>query len=365
MNSLLITPSSTINKKLSIYILVISFFLSQFYLWSSGLPQLSHITAIMAFVSFIVFNRYLSIPNIQFLNLFIIYVIINNLAWFFISHFDQSYIFSIAYWAFNYLTFLLILNLKDSPVFIKLILLSISLSYITQLAIWFLGLGNYKFFPRYNGFFNDPNQMAFWALCTCSIYLFLSKNKTKDLIIYSIAVFLILITLSRSALLGVPFLTIALIIKSEGSFQKKLFITIASMIIVSIALTIIYNQGLLDNTIERFIRGLNEKDSQEDARGFNVISDYPEHFILGAGQGRYKLYALGEIHSTWLGLLFYYGVVGSSFFFLFLYQNFRKLSISEKLLFLSPMLYGFTTYSARNTIFWFLVSIFMIIKKTD
>lgn len=367
MNSNFEEPLIKKNYKVSTFFLISCFILSQFYFWKSGLPQLSHISAILALFFYCISNRFLFLPKIHFLNLFITYVIINNLTWFFISNFNEEYLISALYWIFNYLVFILILNLKHYSRFSQLILFSIFISYIIEIVIWVMGYGRSNYSPRYNGLFNDPNQMAFWVLSTCSIYLYLSRNKIKDFIVYCAAIFLILLTLSRSALLGVPLLTLAIILKSEGSARKKVIVVTTSFILVCIVLMILSNYGFFDSILDRLISGFNNKDEQENARGFNVITDFPEHLLFGAGQGGYTLYTErgNEIHSTWIGLLFYYGIIGSSLFFFFIFQMFKRLSLQEKVLFLSPMIYGLTTYSARTLAFWFVLGIFYVLKSKD
>ena len=350
-----------------VLILSISFFMSQFYTWSSGTPQLSHILIALSFVIFFIRNKTLTISPVKILLVFIVYALINNLVWFFINDFDDEYLNSIAYWVFNFLFYLLLVNLRQEQVkiFLEWLLKIILFSYIIAVLLWFLGFGRYDFYPRYNSFFNDPNQMAFWVLSTCSIYLYISDKKYKSFIVYGLAVFLILLTLSRSALLGFPFLTLALIAKQKGGVGKKILLTISSFMILSTVLFILYSQGIFDGIISRLIEGIAEKDKQAEGRGFDILLDFPEHLIFGAGQGGYDIYSptSNEIHSTWFGILFYYGALGLFLFLFFLYKIYSKLSFAEKMLFLAPMIYGFTTYNARTTIFWFLVAIFFLKQR--
>lgn len=349
--------------------LSLAFFMSQFYTWDSGTPQISHILILLAFILFVLKINLLKVSSAKILSLFMIYVLINNLVWFFINDFDQGYLNSIAYWIFNFAFYLLLINLRKEREkhLLSCLLKIITFSYVLSVVLWLLDLGRYDFYPRYNGFFNDPNQMAFWVLSTCSIYLYVSDKKYKNFIIYGLAVFLILLTLSRSALLGFPFLTIALIAKQKGSVVKKILLTFASSIFLSAILFILYNQGVFDGIISRLIEGIAEKDKQAEGRGFDILLDFPEHLIFGAGQGGYEIYSPTghEIHSTWFGILFYYGTFGLILFLSFLYKIYRKLSFADKMLFLAPMIYGFTTYNARTTIFWFLIAVFFLKKDTS
>lgn len=361
--------STTRRPSFLVVLLLLSFFMSQFYIWKSGLPQFSHIFIILAFLTFIVKGRIIDISSTKLLSVFILYVILVNLIWFFINGFDSEYLKSTLYWLFNLLIFILLMNLKNTSVdtFFEYVLKIIFFSYLLEISIWLVGFGRYDYFPRYNGFFNDPNQMAFWVLSTCSIYLYISKKKIKNLIVFSLAIFLLLLTLSRSALLGVPFLAIALVAKQKGNVANRLLLTILSLIGLMIVGMFFYSRGVFNDIITRLIDGIDEKDSQIEGRGFDVLLSYPEHLFFGAGQGGYAIYhPIGnEIHSTWFGIIFYYGSFGLALFLGFLYQIFKKLSFADKILFLGPMFYGFTTYSARTTIFWFVVCIFLMSNKKE
>lgn len=347
--------------------LILAFFMSQFYLWASGLPQFSHIFIALGLLFFIYRSTKVNVSDVKVFFIFICYVILVNLTWFMISGFEASYLVSIAYWIFNFLLFLLLVNLKNehTAAFLRLILNFILLSYFLEILLWFLGFGKYSFQPRYNGFFNDPNQMAYWVLSTCAMYLYLSNKKTNNIIIYSLALFLIMLTLSRSAILGFIFLTFGLIFKQKGSILRKILLSLSSLVVATLIVLTLNSYGVFDEVIARILQGVSEKDEQAEGRGFDIVINFPEYLIFGAGQGNYSLYSPegNEIHSTWFGIFFYYGIFGLSLFLTFLYTIVRKLSFADKIIFLSPMLYGFTTYSARTTIFWFFVAVFIMARK--
>lgn len=350
-----------------VLLLSIGLFFSQFYTWSSGLPQVSHIVIVLSILFYISRYHSVNISDSKYLLVFVIYSSLINLIWFFINGFDISYLISSIYWIFNYIFFVTCINIDKNHInrFFNLTLRVITLSYLIEIIIWILGLGRYEFNPRYNGLFNDPNQMAFWILSTCAIYIYLSINKLKTIFVYSMALFLILSTLSRSGMLGFSFLTLALIIKQPGSLKKKIFLFLFFLALFFSLIAVLIHYGFFDSIIFRFESGLEERDSQSESRGFNAIANFPEMLITGSGQGNYSRFIStgNEIHSTWLGIVFYYGVVGASLFFIFLFKIYNRLSIADKIIFFSPMLYGFFTYSARTIIFWFVISVFSLAIK--
>lgn len=365
-NNIIFLSDSNIRDKVVIYLVLFSFFLSQFYFWSSGIPQFSHIFIMVAIL--LLFNKSSSI-NIEYSNiilLFVAYAICINFAWYLIV-LDSSYMMSTIYWVFNLLFFLLMMNLNQVQInfFHEKLLFLIPFSYVIEIIIWASNLGRYDFDPRYNGLFNDPNQMAFWVLSTCAIYLYISGSNSKKIIVYSLALFLILLTMSRSASIGFLMLTLGFIFSQKGDLNKRIFVFFGTLVFFGVLSYFLYNMGVFDNVVLRFIEGLNQRDSQVEGRGLFSFFDYPQYLIFGAGQGAYWLYnpTGNEIHSTWLGILFYYGIVGIFLFLIFLYQIFRKLSLSNKMILLGPMLYGFTTYSARTLIFWFLLAAFLLFSN--
>ena len=365
-NNIIFLSDTNIRDKSIIYLILFSFFLSQFYFWSSGVPQFSHIFIMGAIL--LLFSKSSKI-NIEYSNiilLFVAYAICVNFAWYLIV-LDSSYMMSTVYWIFNLLFFLLMMNLNQVQInfFYEKLLFLIPFSYIVEIIIWASNLGRYDFEPRYNGLFNDPNQMAFWVLSSCAIYLYISGNGFKKITIYFLALFLILLTMSRSASVGFLMLTLGLIFSQKGDLNKRIFVFIGTLVFFGSLSYFLYNLGVFDSVVLRFMEGLDQRDSQVEGRGLFSFLDYPQYLIFGAGQGAHWLYnpTGNEIHSTWLGILFYYGIIGISLFLIFLYQIFKKLSLSNKMILLGPMLYGFTTYSARTIIFWFLLAAFLLFSN--
>lgn len=367
-NNIIFLSDTNIRDKSIIYLILFSFFLSQFYFWSSGVPQFSHIFIMGAIL--LLFSKSSKI-NIEYSNiilLFVAYAICVNFAWYLIV-LDSSYMMSTVYWIFNLLFFLLMMNLNQVQInfFYEKLLFLIPFSYIVEIIIWASNLGRYDFEPRYNGLFNDPNQMAFWVLSSCAIYLYISGNGFKKITVYFLALFLILLTMSRSASIGFLMLTLGLIFSQKGDLNKKIFVFIGTLVLFGSLSYFLYNLGVFDSIALRFMEGLDQRDSQVEGRGLFSFLDYPQYLIFGAGQGAHWLYnpTGNEIHSTWLGILFYYGIIGISLFLIFLYQIFKKLSLSNKMILLGPMLYGFTTYSARTIIFWFLLAAFLLFSNNN
>lgn len=353
-------------KIFNIIILTFGFFFSQFYIFPSGLPQPAHIFIIFSFLIFIFFYNKIKISDTKPLIYFVCYVIFINIFYTFIID-DLSYLVSTIYWIFNLILFLVLVNINVIATqklffYLRFIIL---ISLIINILIWGAGFGRYNFSPRYNGYFNDPNQMAFWVLCSCAIGLVLYKKVKYKIFIYCLSLFLILLTMSRSATLGFIILTLGLVVQHKSRLDFKILLSFIAILITIILFSILLKFGFLDSIILRFYEGIQENDNQTSSRGFDILINFPEYLFLGAGQGAYYLhsYSGNEIHSTWFGILFYYGIIGFILFLSFIYNIFKKLEFAEKIIFLGPMFYGFFTYSVRTLVFWFLVAIFLLYSK--
>ena len=97
---------------------------------------------------------------------------------------------------------------------------------------------------------------------------------------------------------------------------------------------------------------------QAKLRGYYRPFEYPQYLIFGAGHGdEARFNSKVEMHSSLLGVFFYYGIVGLMLFVGFLYQVFRRLNLPEAIMLSAPFVYGFFTFGLRTPIFWVLMAI--------
>lgn len=346
--------------------LFLSVFTLQFYIIESGKPQLSHV--LLAIFSLLVISKmrlkmqYLY--ELRALKRFTLYAVCINLL-FFISSFDLSFIISSIFCVYNFvISFALLVYLRYRPYHFKdSISCPILLSMILLVVFYFVGLGRFYFYPRYNGFFNDPNQMAFWALCSMGVINIKSNNIRLILVTYLLCVVICVVSVSRSALIGLSVMSLGVFIKIYDYLRRNPGVIIILILILFVGAY--QASSLIDfsdvKSIEYLIDRASETDvaDQLETRGYDLIAKYPEYLFFGAGQGGMDRFNKdGEVHSTWAGILFYYGIVGLSFFIYFLYMIIKRLRMVDRLIFLGPLLYGFSTFGARTPVFYFfLISI--------
>lgn len=357
---------------MNVFLLGIGIILSQFYIFESGIPQPAHYLIILAVIGsffnsswgFIVKNKDLSKPLLGF----ILYQAAVNFVYFLVE-WSWDFIIQSTYIIYGFFVSLLIIVLTNKWQF-----------FLNKIAYYCLGglgvtfilaifeLGDYKFYPRYNAFFNDPNQMAFWVLCVSSILIFhFSRlgNVIVCAIVFFVSSYLIILTASRSGLLGYLILTTGFLIRYSKGFKIKIkgaytyyYLSGVVMLIYGVYYLLTSESEVLTyltNRVEVIDAG-----EQAEVRGYTRILDFPEYLILGSGHGldtRFNPDGL-EMHSTWAGVIFYYGLPGILLLLSGLYRIIRKLKLSDKLIFFAPLFYSFSTFGLRTPIFWIYLGFF-------
>lgn len=332
--------------------------LSQFYVFPSGIPQISHLLialfSVIALLS--VYNRKVEISyNIKrllfILIAYFVYIALVNL-YYTIKYSSSEFIVDIVYMGFNLMVFssviLILENIKIRDSALKGVLFSI----ITLLTLCIIGVGRFNYGSRFNAFFNDPNQMAYWSICVCVIALCLLRNNVLKIIIAVLCTVIIFYTQSRSGLIGVSILLIAAL----STLKKRWFITTVAII----GVCAITSVSVVDNIDSDFSNRVRTTDinSQAETRGYNRIFKYQDSLIIGYGKGlENRFNTHNEIHSSWMSILFYYGVVGALIFSLFIFLILKNASFFHVMLISSPLMYGLSTYGLRTPIFWIMLAI--------
>ncbi len=344
----------------------LAIFGSQFYVFSSGTPQPSHLLIPLIIILYswrFRLNVNLSQHDwkvVKFLLAMMFYVIIANLVWALVEQNEVFVSRSTVFWIFGGLIFIYMLaSLEQLPRLDFFIMAACVAGGVVLFLAWMLGVGRYDYFPRYNGFFNDPNQMAFWVICIFCTFFFMSQGRFRHwtFLFAILCLTLVFATQSRSALLGVFFCVLAagarVIGVGEGrTWLPERAIGIGVSMLLMMALVYYFLGFEVSQAVfARFAE--TDFEQQAEVRGYYRLFDYPRYLLLGTGQGLdWRFGGSDEIHSTWVGILFYYGLLGLTIFLLFLFSIFRRLDVAEKVVFMAPVFYGFSTYGARTPVFW-------------
>ncbi len=363
---------------------------SPFYVYASGLPQPAHVVMLVAALALITLNAS-KCKNLAKENrigvLFLSLVALINVVYAAI-YLDKGFIVSTVYWVYGYLLLLAVMCIARDKVLAvwigRLIVLELLLVAISYLVGW----GSYTWWPRYEYFFNGPNQLAYFVICLLLVYTAVTVGKMGwgFYFAYALTVFAIITTGGRSAYLaGLPLILLFLWMARKRAGHLVLLMSIPVVVNMAfqplcLPLHMPSNQGnvytscldrpdsadardVSSNTISRIDNLSVNKEvtdhksvwTQLFARGYMRVVQYPQYLLYGAGQGRDERFGevggyVYEIHSSLIAVLFYYGVAGALLFAAFLWGLF---TVKRNVLFLSPLfVYGLFTYGLRSPYFW-------------
>lgn len=362
-----------------IFFLLSSYFITiPFYLWDSGLPQISDFFMVLLLVVYLIKTR----GNIKYTNeaksfllvglLFVFHTTFVNVVWMFLMEDISSFIDKPFFYIYNYFIAVLIISLctyYNEKIYF-LIYNSLIVSVLLQIIILFIN-GGYTG-GRMTGSFNNPNQLGYYALLTTSILIVLSNRlKIKPfwfLITYFSNTLLILASLSSTTIISFIILTIFFtFFKMKNKNLKRKFVLF--LLIILIVIFIMYTQtnffekSLMMEGLQIRSRTLENKTSGIiTERGYNRISEYPEYWIFGAGEGAYfKKFGINmEFHSILGNIQVSYGIIGLILFLRLLYISIKKNNFNELYILISVLIYGITHNGIRNSLLWILLSIVIL-----
>lgn len=385
-----------IGVKITIFMYLSTILLLPLYLWESGQPQVGHfLGALWVIFTLLMSGKVYWHSYFSYLLLFVIYATLVNLLVF--SHYlDTHSLLSAVYYIFNFsllLTLIKTARRAGYQIFFKLTLYTFLLLLLAQIISNFMGLGRLYGESRFMGTFNDPNQFAHWVLWSVIIVAisswYLYKAFLGAWVGLGLGVVLLILSASRSGLLGMVWVGFSLVITLflslfEAMYKKLNPVNLARSLLLSIFLFVITIGCLaatfyflpnirtkITDQVEFFISRITEVPGKGgknlEGRGYDRLWKFPEYLFLGSGEGANERWSertsfTGEIHSTLAGIAFYYGLPGVIMFFGFLYKLWRRIPyIWMRLLLIAPFMYSLSTYNLRNSMFWIGMGIFWII----
>lgn len=358
----------------------LAFFAKQFYFSKSGTLQLGDILLMLAtLISLFSYGVVLKRKDAPFAVFIIATIAINTIYYLLLS--DRRFVLSILFMIFNALAVLFLFRpMLNKAVFLKAILISSKLVMLSQFLFLVTGIGEWAFDrKRYIGTFNDPNQYGFYILtCFFCIYVISIINKEK-MGLFWIALTAIEILPSASTGMLATYLIfnvgylLGLNTFENRDSSKKEIIAVVLMSIFVLLTAIFYRQILIaiSNTgifginriVERLLSsssygGLGREFMQD--RGLMRVLELPQYFLFGSGEGGWSrfgyIYNEGyELHSTVLGLLYYYGIIPFCFLVKWVYNNLSNMITSVKFVYIALFLEACTLINHRQPIFWLLI----------
>jgi len=222
---------------------------------------------------------------------------------------------------------------------------------------------------RVTGFFNNPNQLAYYNLCMLASFVVLKKGRIDielaDIVPFGAGITGVMASVSLGGLAGLGAVMLALLVAGYSSLGKVVKLLFFSLTIgIMMAVVDIYSGGGLVERLETRFGAFERKVEQlESERGYDRILAHPQYWWFGAGEGateRFGEYSGLEIHSSFGNMLFAYGVVGISLFLILLWKSLRNAPVYAWFCLGGPLLYSVTHMGLRSTAFWLLVTILLI-----
>ena len=281
---------------------------------------------------------------------FVLYTAFANLAWAATLE-DLSLLKATLFYAYDGMLLLtcLVLYAHFQDAFLRVTLYAVGGSVVLQALLSPLAMSSLS--SRQALFFNDENQLGYFCVLAGSILVLGAQRFVVRLryqaAFYTAIAYLALLAQSRGALLGLAALTVLALL------GRPLRLLLVGGCVLAGAAVLMLDPAGFSKSEERYVMG-SEYDTA-GGRGYDRIMNYPEHILVGAGEGAYArfrsdLYG-SELHSTYGTLLFCYGIPGTLLFTLGLVFFFR--SDPRVALFLIPaLIHGTGHQGLRFAFFW-------------
>ncbi|PAU72649.1 hypothetical protein ACN06F_09925 [Vreelandella sp. 21] len=214
---------------------------------------------------------------------------------------------------------------------------------------------------RTTGSFNNPNQLAYFSLCGVVVLLMLDdfhpRMRLLGLAGLASGVLGILAASSLAAMGGGVLVLIGWAMANARQIKHfaRLLLLLPLLLLGVLFANISSDGQVLRNLEARLDRAPSKVDSVYEERKFDRLTNFPEYAILGAGEAerqRFAPYDGHEIHSSFVNMLFAYGLPGLGLFLLTIVIALRRAPLYVWAGVAGPLIYSTTHNGLRATLFW-------------
>ena len=214
---------------------------------------------------------------------------------------------------------------------------------------------------RTTGSFNNPNQLAYFSLCGVVLLLMLDdfRIQMRPLALVGLAagVLGILAASSLAAMGGGVLVLVGWAVANARTVKHfARLLLLLPLLLLGVLVTNVSSDGqVLRNLEARMDRAPSKVDSLYEERKFDRLMNFPEYAILGAGEAereRFAPYDGQEIHSSFVNMLFAYGLPGLGLFLLTIAAVLRRAPLYVWAAVAGPLMYSTTHNGLRSTLFW-------------
>lgn len=208
-------------------------------------------------------------------------------------------------------------------------------------------------------FFNNPNQLGYYALLSAGIVAFCYRPARVPLLVAAAALAVTTLfaasSLSKAALVGTG-------VTACVAALRKPALLFATILIILVGMAARDPSELINRVTIRMQDIGTQGDDTLEGRGYTRIASHPQYLVLGAGEvglGRFGGYG-GEMHSSWGTVLFCYGAVGAGLLVAFFWAALRHLRLMDLLYPVPIFWYGVTHQGLRFRLFWVFIALLCV-----
>ncbi len=347
--------------------------------------QISDGIFVLSFFAWIIQNKWRIIidkKDYYFIGFVGCVFIINGV--YYLLHQQRGFLMSSAYYLYNLMVILVVRDFKSNRTFLKALLIASCINLLVQLFILFLDKGAYATARvRFMGTFNDPNQFSFSMFTNLLLTYLLacymkdqenSNRKTIVFFAFILAFYFIYQGSSTGMLLGILTFMVTMIALFLYSNNTPLVVTLRLIMIilaVFIVFFILFSSGFSiepteyekDNFLALRLRWKIDEFKAEglsaltDNRGINKVFNNPRNIFFGAGEGYFDRYPESpyEVHSTFISLLFSYGILPFLILIKWIWDNVKNTNKALIPVYIALLIESFTLAHQRQPVFWMLI----------
>lgn len=228
------------------------------------------------------------------------------------------------------------------------------------------------------GTFNNPNQLAYWAVCAMMLLHVLrgGKLRREDIVVVGATATCVLLSYSFAGFASWFMMLFFSLWVTIGPGRQRLIITTVGVLLVALALTfttverggrgqetsVLSNMQYFSELDERRARA--QQVSQLQYRNIDRVSEYYSYTLVGAGEGGFSRFEKDEnlaleIHSSFVTIFFSYGLVGIVLFLGMIVRMFMRSSAVMAVALLPAISYGLTHNGLRFSFMWLAIGLIM------
>lgn len=343
--------------------------LSSLYLFPSGAPQLADFVLI-GFASVMLVmslgDKHLKVsPFAICWGMMVLWVLLVCLSWTLLMQ-TTTFFKPAQFFLFNFLIGMSLLRFlhvySDRALGIIRNGVSIALLIAAGFTVMQLAMG----ISRTTGSFNNPNQLAYFSLCGVVLLLMLDDFhiQMRPLALAGLASGVLgILAASSLAAMGGGVMVLAgwaLANAKQVKHFVRLLLLLPLLLLGVLVANISSDGQVLRNLEARMDRAPGKVDSVYEERKFDRLMNFPEYAILGAGEAereRFAPYDGHEIHSSFINMLFAYGLPGLGLFLLTIAIVLRQAPLYVWAAVAGPLIYSTTHNGLRSTLFWMVLVI--------